>query len=108
MLFSLDNVNGGNMKIRMVVVLLVILFTAGIAAAQNATPLEIDAKFPAAKQWLNQNNLSITKSPEQALLLVAEEGIPSLKARTMAQKNVQAERAATYMANRQLAKMMGY
>ncbi len=85
--------------------------TASIkSVSQDTAPIEIDDKFLAAKQWLNQNNLSITKSPEQALsdgyILVAGSGIPSTSARTPAQKRLIAERAATRMAYRQLGDMI--
>ncbi|MDI6744724.1 MAG: hypothetical protein QMD07_05030 [Thermodesulfovibrionales bacterium] len=51
------------MKIRIFIVLL-ILFTAGMASAQDATPSQVDARFQTANQWLKQNNLSITTSPD--------------------------------------------
>jgi hypothetical protein len=75
------------------------------------TPISpVDQRFQAANQWLNQNNLSITNSPEQAFMsdyiLVASEGLPSATAKTPAQRRLTAERAATALAYRQLAEIL--
>jgi len=73
-------------------------------------PSQVSATFQAANQWLSQNNLSITTSPEQAFIndyiLVASEGLPSPNAKTPGQRRLTAERAATALAYRQLAEIL--
>lgn len=116
---------------RVIILLFSILLIAGIAIAQQemmpggmnpgmmeqpqqmeqpAPSPQISATFQMANQWLNQNNLSITPSPEQAFIndyiLVASEGLPSPTARTPGQRRLTAERAATALAYRQLAEIL--
>ena len=97
-------------KIGMFVALLLILFVAGMAIAQSAKTSELDVRFPVATQWLKQNNLSITTSPDHAIsdgyILVAGEAFPPLTERTKGQKQLMAQRIATFVATRQLAKMV--
>ncbi|MEW6674990.1 MAG: hypothetical protein AB1348_03070 [Nitrospirota bacterium] len=87
----------------------------GLAVYVNAQqlmqpPSPIDERFEKANQWLNQNNLSVTTSPEQAFIndyiLVAAEGLPSALSKTPGQKRLTAERAATALAYRQLAEFL--
>jgi hypothetical protein len=70
----------------------------------------IDERFQKANQWLNENNLSVTTTTEQAFMndyvLVASEGLPSATAKSPAQKRLTAERAATALAYRQLAEIL--
>lgn len=116
-----------------VVLILAILLLTGIALAQHehmpgpmqqapqtmeqpqqvqepAVSPQVSATFQAANQWLQQNNLSITTTPEQAFindyLLVAAEGLPSPTARTPGAERLTAERAATALAYRQLAEIL--
>jgi len=84
----------------------------GVIFAQQSDQLSprISTAFETANQWLHQNNLSITTSPEQAFvndyILVAAEGLPSPNANTPGQKRLTAERAATVLAYRQLAEFL--
>lgn len=105
---------------KIIILLFSILLIAGLAIAQQemmpggmqqpAPSPQISATFQMANQWLNQNNLSITTSPEQAFIndyiLVASEGLPSPTARTPGQKRLTAERAATALAYRQLTEIL--
>lgn len=94
------------MKLLALLVLSIVLIT-GIAFAEQD---KVSATFEKANQWLQQNNLSITTSPEQAFLndyiLVVAEGLPQPNAKTQAQKRLTAERAATTLAYRQLAEIL--
>lgn len=109
-------IQGGGFNMKKVIFLIFAVFTiVSIAIAQqNATLIAQDNKisstFENANKWLNQNNLSITTSPEQAFIndyiLVASEGLPLPTARTPAQKRLTAERAATALAYRQLAEIL--
>ncbi|MEW6162683.1 MAG: hypothetical protein AB1606_05170 [Nitrospirota bacterium] len=92
-----------------------IALLTGLAVYVNAQqpmqpPSPIDERFEKANQWLNQNNLSVTTSPEQAFIndyiLVAAEGLPSALSKTPSQKRLTAERAATALAYRQLAEFL--
>ncbi len=99
------------MKRNVFIALLIVLALAGVAFAQQDTvPSQADLRFQSANQWLNQNNLSITTSPEQAFIsdyiLVMAEGLPSPNAKSPAQKRLTAERAATALAYRQLAEIL--
>lgn len=110
------------MKRKGFIALLLVIGLAGIAVAQmmpgqqtGTTPSQpptaaIDARLQTANQWLNQNNLSVTTSPDQAFIndyiLVASEGLPSPNAKSPAQKRLTAERAATALAYRQLAEII--
>lgn len=99
------------MKRNVFIALLIVLALAGVAFAQQDTvPSQADLRFQSANQWLNQNNLSITTSPEQAFIsdyiLVMDEGLPSPNAKSPAQKRLTAERAATALAYRQLAEIL--
>jgi len=80
------------------------------AQQQDGVLSKISTTFEAAKQWLQQNNLTVTTSPEEAFIndyiLVVGEGLPSPNARTAGQKRLTAERAATVMAYRQLAEFL--
>lgn len=96
---------------RFAILILMLLGLAGVAfAQQEAVPSQADSRFQDANQWLNQNNLSITTSPEQAFIsdyiLVMEEGLPSPNAKSPAQKRLTAERAATALAYRKLAEIL--
>lgn len=96
---------------RFAILILMLLGLAGVAfAQQEAVPSQADLRFRDANQWLNQNNLSITTSPEQAFIndyiLVMEEGLPSPNAKSPAQKRLTAERAATALAYRKLAEIL--
>ncbi len=77
---------------------------------QAQPPSPVTERFQMANQWLNENNLSITTSSEQAFvndyILVAAEGLPSPTARSKGQKRITAERAATALAYRQLAEIL--
>lgn len=70
----------------------------------------IAQRFPAAGQWLNQNNLSITTSLEQAFIdnyiVVASEGLPSPAAKSPAKRRLTAEKAATAQAYLRLAEFL--
>ncbi|BCB96047.1 hypothetical protein JZK55_09690 [Dissulfurispira thermophila] len=99
------------MKRKVFILLFLIVGLASIAFAQQETvPSQVDQRFQAANEWLNQNNLSITTSPEQAFMndyiLVMAEGLPSPMAKSSAQKRLTAERAATALAYRQLAEIL--
>ncbi|GER92373.1 hypothetical protein A45J_0088 [hot springs metagenome] len=99
------------MKRKVFILLFLIVGLASIAFAQQETvPSQVDQRFQAANEWLNQNNLSITTSPEQAFMndyiLVMAEGLPSPTAKSSAQKRLTAERAATALAYRQLAEIL--
>jgi len=79
--------------------------------AQPSTPTSaIDERFQKANQWLNEKNLSVTTTPDQAFIndyiLVVAEGLPSATAKSPAQKRLTAERAATVLAYRQLAEIL--
>ncbi|MFN3739741.1 MAG: hypothetical protein ACK4TF_03580 [Thermodesulfovibrionales bacterium] len=110
---------------RVIILLFSILAVAGLAIAQqemmpggmqsgmmeqSGPSPQISATFQQANQWLQQHNLSITQTPEQAFIndyiLVAAEGLPSPTARIQAQRRLTAERAATALAYRQLAEIL--
>ncbi len=91
----------------------IFVFISSAMAQQDTSQISQDriaSTFEKANQWLQQNNLSITTSPEQAFLndyiLVAAEGLPSATAKTSAQRRLTAERAATVLAYRQLAEIL--
>jgi len=92
--------------------LLLIVCMTGIAFAEEPAPSQagVDARFTAANEWLSKNNMSVTKSPEQAFItdyiLVAEEGLPSATSRSAAQRRLTAKRAATALAYRKLAEIL--
>jgi hypothetical protein len=93
------------------IMMLLIIGLAGAAFAQQETvPSQADLRFQSANEWLKQNNLSITTSPEQAFIndyiLVMAEGLPSPTAKSPTQKRLTAERAATALAYRQLAEIL--
>lgn len=73
-------------------------------------PSPVAETFQMANQWLRDNNLTLTTTPEQAFvndyILVAAEGLPSPTARSQGQKRLTAERAATTLAYRQLAEIL--
>jgi hypothetical protein len=87
-----------------------IVFAQQEVPPQGTVSSQISATFQTANQWLQQNNLSITTSPEQAFIndyiLVAAEGLPSPNARTPGQKRLTAQRTATALAYRQLAEIL--
>lgn len=80
------------------------------APIQQPPTAQIDARFQAANEWLNQNNLSVTTSPEQAFvndyLLVYAEGLPLPTATTPAKKRLTAIEAAKTLAYRNLAEIL--
>lgn len=77
---------------------------------QKVTTAIISDKFTQATKWLNQSNLSLTTSPNQAFMndyiMVTGEGVPAADAKTPGQKRLTAERAATVVAYRQLAEIL--
>lgn len=93
------------------IMVLLIMGLTGIAFAQQPpSTAAIDARFAAANEWLNKNNLSVTAAPEQAFIndyiLVVGEGLPSPSAKSPAQRRLTAERAATAVAYRQLTEFI--
>jgi hypothetical protein len=108
----------------LVVALILLIGLGGIAVAQQdmvpgqqpgmmqpqSPTSAIDQRFQMANQWLNQNNLSITKSPEQAFIggyiLVAAEGLPLATAKTPAQRRLTAIQAAKTIAERDLVRFV--
>lgn len=93
-----------------VLLLLLIVGVAGYTFAQEEKGAMIDERFLKANEWLNQNNLSVTPSAEDAFvndyILVFAEGLPSPTAKSKAQKRLTAQRAATTLAYRQLAEFL--
>lgn len=93
-----------------VILLLLIVGVVGYTYAQQEPGALIDERFLKANEWLNKNNLSVTPAAEDAFvndyILVFAEGLPSPNARTKAQKRLQAQRAATVLAYRQLAEFL--
>ncbi|MGD0229031.1 MAG: hypothetical protein ABSC19_01575 [Syntrophorhabdales bacterium] len=63
-----------------------------------------------ATEWLLQNHLALTASPEQAFvddyIVVAGEAVPSRTAVSSGERRLTAERAATVIAYRELAEML--
>jgi len=103
------------MKSKVFVALLLVIGLMGTAFAEEAaTPAGsaalVDARFAAANEWLNKNNLSVTTAPEQAFIkdyvLVFGEGLPSPAAQSPAQRRLTAIRAATVLAYRQLTEFL--
>ncbi len=99
------------MRRKIFIMVLLIIGVAGIAFAQQPpSTAAIDARFAAANEWLNKNNLSVTAAPEQAFIndyiLVVGEGLPSPSAKSPAQRRLTAERAATAVAYRQLTEFI--
>lgn len=99
------------------IVVSLILFTTGIAISQEQPSMpqpssgaQLDERFQKANEWLNQNNLSITVTPEQAFIndyiLVAAEGLPLATAKDAGKKRLTAERAAEIIADRKLAEFL--
>ncbi len=93
------------------IMVLLIMGLTGIAFAQQPpSTAAIDARFAAANEWLNKNNLSVTAAPEQAFIndyiLVVGEGLPSPSAKSPTQRRLTAERAATAVAYRQLTEFI--
>lgn len=92
---------------KLIFLVLSIFFITTLTFAQED---RVSSTFEKANEWLKNNNLSITTSPEQAFLndyiLVAAEGLPSATAKTPAQRRLTAERAATVLAYRQLAEIL--
>lgn len=92
---------------KLIFLVLSICFITTLTFAQED---RVSSTFEKANEWLKNNNLSITTSPEQAFLndyiLVAAEGLPSATAKTPAQRRLTAERAATVLAYRQLAEIL--
>lgn len=92
--------------------LLIVCMTGPAFSAEDAAPSQagVDARFTAANEWLSKNNMSVTKSPEQAFIndyiLVAEEGLPSATSKSAAQRRLTAKRAATALAYRKLAEVL--
>jgi len=79
-------------------------------AIKQATDAIIDEKFETANKWLIENNLTITKTPDDAFIydyvMVFGEGVPSANAKSDVQKRLTAERAATIVAYRNLAEIL--
>src|SRR5271157_5786200 len=104
------------MKRTIILTLLLLFSAAGVVFAQqddmSSQPgtAAIYQRFEAANKWLNQNNLSITKTPQQAFIsdyvLVIGEGLPSPSSQSPAQRRLTAIRAATIVAYRQLAEFL--
>ncbi|HAK89029.1 MAG TPA: hypothetical protein DHV16_04420 [Nitrospiraceae bacterium] len=99
------------MRRKVFIMVLLIMGLTGIAFAQEPpSTAAIDARFSAANEWLNKNNLSVTAAPEQAFvndyILVVGEGLPSPAAKSPAQRRLTAERAATVVAYRQLTEFI--
>ena len=93
---------------RFAIFILMLLGLAGVAfAQQEAVPSQADLRFQDANQWLNQSNLSITTSPEQAFMsdyvLVKAEGLPKQGVAHPGQKRLTAIAAAKALAYRELA-----
>ena len=104
------------------IVVSLILFAAGIAIAQeqpsmpqpstqqSSSGAQLDERFQKANEWLNEQKLSVTQSPEDAFIngyvLVAAEGLPKPDAVSPGQKRLTAERAAEVMAYRKLAEFL--
>ncbi len=99
---------------KFIVLILAFFAIVSISLAQEGpsqvTQDKISATFEKANQWLSENNLNITTSPEQAFvdgyIIIAQEGLPLPTATTPAQKRLTAERAATALAYRQLAEIL--
>lgn len=70
----------------------------------------LSGKYPGAGGWLRQNHLNIAQDPQDALkygyILVYGEGLPSLTARTSAEKRLTAESAANVIASRNLVEQL--
>ncbi len=97
-------------KLAILLILGAVAYVQPQTAPTRDTQSQISSTFQTATQWLQQNNLTITTSPEQAFIndyiLVVGEGLPSPNARTPGQKRLTAERAATVLAYRQLAEFL--
>jgi len=99
------------MKTKGVFVLFFIVGLAAVAfAQQRSTSGAIDQRFEKADRWLHEKNLSVTRSPEEALvneyILASGEGVPAATAATAGEKRITAERAATVLAYRALGEML--
>ncbi|MBF0330251.1 MAG: hypothetical protein HQL10_13950 [Nitrospirae bacterium] len=98
------------MSKRILAALLIVLCLTGVAFAADGGTAQVDARFAAANEWLNKNNLSVTSAPEQAFVndyvLVFAEGLPLPTAKSPAQRRLTATRAATVMAYRQLTEFL--
>jgi len=86
-----------------------IIFCACVHAQQGQDG-QVLKKYPNTSEWLRQNQLSVTQDPEDALkygyILAYGEGLPSLSARTTAEKRLTAESAANVLASRNLAEYL--
>ncbi len=99
------------MQKTLVIFLVVALGMLGYAAAQQETPTSlVDERFQKVNEWLKEESLTVTKSPEDAFVndyvLVVAEGLPSATAKSPAQKRLTAKRAAMALAYRQLAEFI--
>jgi hypothetical protein len=83
---------------------------AGLAAAQSQSMNLVDERFQKANQYLHQNHLAPTTSPDQAFMndyiLVVGEGLPLAASKNSGQKRLTAQRAATADAYRKLAELL--
>ena len=99
------------MQKTLVIFLVVALGMLGYAVAQQETPASlVDERFQKVNEWLKEESLTVTKSPEDAFVndyvLVVAEGLPSATAKSPAQKRLTAKRAAMTLAYRQLAEFI--
>lgn len=101
-------------KIFLVVLSMMFMF-ASIAIAQQpivepTTTQQVDERFQKANEWLHQQNLQVTQTPNDAFvngyILVVAEGLPKADAVSMGQKRLTAERAAEVLAYRKLAEFL--
>ena len=96
------------MKLNRIVILagMLLLVLCNFADAWQAGGEEMLKKYPGAADWLRQKHLNIAQDPQDALkygyMLVYGEGLPSLTARTAAEKRLTAESAANVIASRNL------
>ena len=107
------------MKKTMKRLILTVLFAAGLAHgayAEDNVSVQIDDTFTKAKTWLSQENLTLTGSPSgprddnaafsQETILFYGEGIGNPDARTPAQRELGAKRAAEVVAQRALVEYL--
>lgn len=98
------------MSKRILAALLMVFCLTGVVFAADSGTAQVDARFAAANEWLNKNNLSVTTAQDQAFVndyvLVFAEGLPSPTAKSPAQRRLTATRAATVMAYRQLTEFL--
>lgn len=93
--------------ISILAILAIMVVSPPFAQSQDSV---IDERFARVEKWLSKENLSVTRSVNQAFadncVVVEGEGLPSPEAGTPGQKRLTAQRAAEIVAYRRLAEFL--